>query len=122
MIGGEALVVGTVAGLLGAVGGPVVARWLRSLFVDHGVMPPGLRLVVSPFPMAAGLLATLLAGWAAARVSVRRTARIRPAEALAEAAVEAGPEPRRGPGAKPVALRLSPEPRRFDGVSHPRQV
>lgn len=99
MIGGEALLVGTVAGLLGAAGGLAVARWLRSLFVDHGVMPPDLRLVVSPFPMAAGLLATLLAGWAAARVSVRRTARIRPAEALAEAAVE----PRTPPLARTLA-------------------
>jgi putative ABC transport system permease protein len=88
MIGREALLVGAVAGLLGAAGGLGVARWLRALFVDHGVMPPNLRLVLSPFPMAAGLLATLVAGWAAARVSVRRTARIRPAEALAEAAVE----------------------------------
>ncbi|GAA2118286.1 FtsX-like permease family protein [Actinomadura alba] len=88
MIGREALLVGLAAGLLGAVAGLALARALRSLFLHYGVMPQNLGLVLSPFPMAAGLGATLLAGWAAARLSARRTARIRPAEALAEAAME----------------------------------
>ncbi|GAA4504651.1 FtsX-like permease family protein [Actinoallomurus oryzae] len=99
MIGREALLVGTGAGLAGAAGGLFVARWLRSLFVGHGVMPPNLGLVLSPFPMAAGLAATVLAAWAAARLSARGTVRLRPAEALAEAAVE-----RRRP---PVARTLA---------------
>ncbi len=88
MIGREALLVGTLAGLFGAAAGLVVARWLRALFVSHAVMPTNLGLVVSPFPMAAGLLVALLSGWAAARLSVRSTARIRPAEAMLDASVE----------------------------------
>ncbi|HEY7484346.1 MAG TPA: FtsX-like permease family protein [Streptosporangiaceae bacterium] len=96
MIGREALLVGAAAGVPGAAAGLGVARWLRTLFVDHGVMPANLALRLSPFPMAAALLATLIAGWAAARLSARRTARIRPAEALAEAAAE----PRRPPLAR----------------------
>lgn len=99
MIGREALLVGAVAGLLGAAGGLVLARWLRSLFVHYGVMPPNLGLVLSPFPMTAGLVATVLTGWIAARLSARRPARIRPAEALAEASVE----PRRAPWARTLA-------------------
>ncbi|MEV4180284.1 FtsX-like permease family protein [Streptosporangium canum] len=87
LIGGEALLVGLPAGLLGAVLGVGLAFWLRSQFVGLGVMPANLSLVVGFFPPAAAVLAVLGAAWTAARVSGRRTARIRPVEALGEAAV-----------------------------------
>ncbi|MFI6501138.1 FtsX-like permease family protein [Nonomuraea typhae] len=88
MIGGEALVVSAIAGTLGAAAGMLLGGWLIGRFVALGAVPGNLQLVLSPFPPAAGLLATLLAAWAAARVSARRTSRIRPVEALGEAAAE----------------------------------
>ncbi|KOG74580.1 hypothetical protein ADK38_40165, partial [Streptomyces varsoviensis] len=45
------------------------------------------RPAISVFPMLAAVVAVLLGAWAAARISARRIARIRPAEALTEAAV-----------------------------------
>lgn len=89
LIGGEALAISAVAGALGSGGGILLGFWLRARFVDLGAMPPNLRLVVSPFPAIAAVLTTLAAAWVAARVSARRTARIRPVEALGETAMPA---------------------------------
>lgn len=88
MIGGEALVVGVVAGLLGSAAGVGLAFWLRTRFVAYGAMPATLDLVLSPFPLFAAVLTTVLAAWVAARVSARRTARIKPVEALGDAALQ----------------------------------
>ncbi|GAB2467010.1 ABC transporter permease [Streptosporangium sandarakinum] len=89
MLGGEALLVGAVAGLIGAAVGIGLGFWLRSRFVALGAMPPNLRLVVSPFPVFAALAATVAAAWAASRLSARRAVRIRPVEALGEVALPA---------------------------------
>ncbi|MEU6407457.1 FtsX-like permease family protein [Microbispora sp. NPDC046933] len=90
LLGGEALLVGLAAGVIGSAAGIGLGFWLRGRFVELGAMPANLRLVVSPFPAAAALLAALAAAWAATRLSVRRTARIRPVEALGEAAMGGG--------------------------------
>ncbi|MEU7691867.1 ABC transporter permease [Microbispora hainanensis] len=87
LLGGEALLVGLAAGVIGSAAGVGLGFWLRGRFVELGAMPPNLRLVVSPFPAVAALLAAVAAAWAATRLSVRRTARIRPVEALGEAAL-----------------------------------
>ncbi|MER6170218.1 FtsX-like permease family protein [Streptosporangium sp. NPDC001681] len=87
LIGGEALMVSLGAGTLGALTGLGLGFWLRSRFVALGAMPENLALVLSPFPIFAALLATVGAAWAAARVSARRTTRIRPVEALGDAAL-----------------------------------
>ncbi|MFE3517170.1 FtsX-like permease family protein [Streptomyces sp. NPDC059166] len=87
LLGGEALLVAAVASVCGAGAGLGVGFWLRSKFVELGAMPEQLQLVVSPFPAVAAVLATLVASWAAARLSARRAARIRPVEALGEAAM-----------------------------------
>ncbi|MFJ2028435.1 FtsX-like permease family protein [Streptosporangium sp. NPDC087985] len=91
LLGGEALMVSLAAGLIGSAVGVGLGFWLRSRFVVLGAMPENLKLVVSPFPIFTALLATVVAAWAAARVSARRTARIRPVEALGDAAL---PTPR----------------------------
>lgn len=88
LIGREALLVGLVAGTLGSVAGLPVAYWLHGRFVSFGAIPETLQLTYGVFPFFAAIGATLLGAWAAARISARRTARIRPAEALSEAAME----------------------------------
>ncbi|WP_182908352.1 ABC transporter permease [Microbispora sp. H13382] len=90
LLGGEALLVGLAAGVIGSAAGIGLGFWLHGRFVELGAMPANLRLVVSPFPAAAALPATVAAVWAATRLSVRRTARIRPVEALGEAAMGGG--------------------------------
>lgn len=88
MIGREALLVGLAAGIAGALTGLPLAAWLHGRFVDSGVVPVTLERTAGIFPMFAAVGASLLGAWAAARITARRVARIRPAEALAESAVE----------------------------------
>ncbi|MFB7916482.1 FtsX-like permease family protein [Streptomyces sp. NPDC056061] len=95
MVGREALVVGVLAGVPGALGGLFLARWMHGRFVAVGALPDTLELTLSAFPPIAAVLATLLAAWGAARVSARRPSRVRPTEGLAEAALTAR---RQGPG------------------------
>lgn len=86
----EALLISLVAGLLGSGAGILLGAWLHGRFVSLGAVPANLGVVVSPFPAAAALLATVVAALVAARVSARRTASIRPVEALGEAVLPAG--------------------------------
>ncbi|MER5278529.1 FtsX-like permease family protein [Streptomyces sp. NPDC002809] len=88
LLGREALVVGAVAGVLGALAGLPLAGWLHSRFIDMGVVPATLERTAGILPACAALAVTLLGAWAAARISGRRIARLRPAEAMAESAVE----------------------------------
>ncbi len=90
MIGREALLVGLAAGVTGAFAGLPLAAWLHGRFVDAGVVPSTLERTAGIFPMCAAVGASLLGAWAAARITGRRIARIRPAEALSEATVERG--------------------------------
>ncbi|GAA1964204.1 FtsX-like permease family protein [Kitasatospora viridis] len=87
MIGGEALLVGALAGSLGACAGLPLGSWLHDRFVALDVIPANLPVVLSPFPVLIAAAATLLAGWGAARISARRAAAIRPVQALGEAEV-----------------------------------
>jgi putative ABC transport system permease protein len=88
LLGREALIVGAAAGIIGSLAGIPLGGWLHAEFVDMGAVPATLERTVSVFPVFAAVAATLLGAWAAARLSARRIARIRPAEALAEARVE----------------------------------
>ncbi|MFE0177428.1 FtsX-like permease family protein [Streptomyces sp. NPDC059002] len=88
LLGREALLVGAVAGVAGALAGIPLGGWLHGRFVEMGAVPATLERAVSVFPPFAALAATLLGAWAAARIAGRRIVRIRPAEALAEARVE----------------------------------
>lgn len=88
MIGREALLVGLVAGVAGAAAGLPLASWLHGRFVGSGVVPATLERTAGVFPMLAAIGTSLLGAWAAARITGRRIARIRPGEALAEAALE----------------------------------
>ncbi|MFJ2773052.1 FtsX-like permease family protein [Streptomyces sp. NPDC087300] len=88
LLGREALLVGAVAGVVGALAGIPLGGWLHGRFIDMGAVPATLERTVSVFPPLAALAATLLGAWAAARIAGRRIVRIRPAEALAEARLE----------------------------------
>ncbi|MER5181909.1 ABC transporter permease [Streptomyces sp. NPDC002896] len=88
LLGREALLVGAVAGTAGALAGLPLGSRLHDRFVAMGAIPATLVHTVSVFPPLAAVAATLFGSWAAARVASRRIARIRPTEALAEAAAE----------------------------------
>ncbi|WP_405570001.1 ABC transporter permease [Streptomyces phaeochromogenes] len=90
LLGREALLVGAAAGVAGALAGLPLGSWLYGRFVALGAVPATLQHTVSVFPLFAAVAATIIGAWAAARISSRRIARIRPAEALAEAAAERG--------------------------------
>lgn len=88
MIGREALLVGMLAGAAGCAVSVPVAVLLRRLLIHAGAIPGTLQLAISPLPMLAAIATAMTAGWIAARLAARRISRIRPAEALTEAAVE----------------------------------
>ncbi|MEU8772253.1 ABC transporter permease [Streptomyces sp. NPDC048606] len=90
LIGREALIVGLAAGVAGALAGLPLASWLHERFVAEGVVPATLEPTAGIFPVLAAVAASLLGAWTAARITGRRVARIRPAEALVEAAVDRG--------------------------------
>ncbi|WBB70704.1 FtsX-like permease family protein [Micromonospora sp. WMMD812] len=88
---GHALTVGAAGALAGLLAGAVLAPILGWLLVDAGLEPATFRVRYTLWPVAASLAAgptvALLAVWWTAR----RAARIRPLEALREAAVEQRP-------------------------------
>lgn len=91
MVHAEALVVGATAGLAGLLAGATLAPVLGRLLVDVGFEPATFQVRYEPWPVAGsfavGPVIALLAVWSASR----RAARVRPLEALREAAVEQRP-------------------------------
>src|SRR5690348_16508563 len=91
LVAGEAFVVSVVAVLL-ALPLSVAAAFLeKGLFTRAGMIPANLHIVVGWLPLVAGLVAAIVTTQSAAFVSARRAARIRPTEALREAAVQRRP-------------------------------
>ncbi|ADJ50839.1 ABC transporter permease [Amycolatopsis mediterranei S699] len=88
MVLGEALVVGLLAVGLAVVLGPVLGEWLFDQLAGHHVVPDVLRYEQGWVPALVAAGASLLAVVGASFVAGRRASRIRPTEALAEAAVE----------------------------------
>ncbi|WP_046733746.1 ABC transporter permease [Streptomyces humi] len=88
LLGREALIVGALAGTLGALLGLPLGAWLQNRFVALGAVPATLQHATGFLPPAVALAATLTGAWAAARIASRRMSRIRPTEALAESRVE----------------------------------
>ncbi|MFJ9247381.1 FtsX-like permease family protein [Streptomyces sp. NPDC101776] len=121
LLGREALIVGTAAGITGALLGLPLGAWLYDRFVALGAVPATLQHTTGVVPPLAALAATVFGAWAAARVASRRISRIHPAQALSEAATEpgvefgAGTEPGVRPGAEPepnLKRRARPGPSR----------
>ena len=84
----EALVVAVVAGAAGVWAGLAAARWLRGQFVSQGFVPGSFALRVSWLPPVVAIGGVMIAAVAAAWIAGLRASRIRPVEALREAAVE----------------------------------
>ncbi|MBV2156511.1 FtsX-like permease family protein [Kitasatospora sp. SUK 42] len=84
----EAMLVAPVAGALGVLPGLALAHWWFDQLVDRDAVPAGVRLDVGPLPMLAAVLACSLAALAAGFLAARRPSRLRPGQALGEAAVE----------------------------------
>ncbi|MFF2025934.1 FtsX-like permease family protein [Streptomyces sp. NPDC058171] len=84
----ETLLVAPLAGVLGCLPGIALATWWFGQLRDKGAIPASVDLALSWLPpaiaVAAVILTGLVAGWSAAR----RPSRVRPGQALADAAVE----------------------------------
>ncbi|WP_411152787.1 FtsX-like permease family protein [Streptomyces sp. A30] len=89
MVAAEAAVTGLVAGALGCPVGLALVYWLRDRFAGHGLVPPDFGLAISPLPFLAAVLVTVLTALVAVLSASGRATRIRPTEALGEAALEA---------------------------------
>lgn len=91
MMYGEALTIGIIGAGAGAVLGAVLAPLLSGVLVDSGFEPRGFTTSIDPLPLVgaflAGLAVAMLGVWAASR----RAAKVRPLEALRDAAVEKKP-------------------------------
>ncbi|WP_328472954.1 FtsX-like permease family protein [Actinoplanes sp. NBC_00393] len=83
MIAAETTVVGTLGAALGVIPG----IGLSYLFLA-GVAPAGFTLSISPLPVLVAMALCLLAARLGGRIAARRAARLRPVDALGEAAVE----------------------------------
>ncbi|MFI5706626.1 FtsX-like permease family protein [Kribbella sp. NPDC051620] len=88
MLMGEAAILGAIGSLIGIPTGLLASRWMGDQLISKGFVP-------ADFPMAMGVLAAPAAALlivalavVAALLAARRISAIRPAEALADAAVE----------------------------------
>lgn len=88
MILGEALLVSLPAVLLGVVPGVFLGRFLFKELGEHGVASPVIEFSQGWIPFAAGAGAAVLAAVGAALIAGRRSAKIRPVEALMEASLQ----------------------------------
>src|SRR5262249_25726204 len=84
----ESAVVGMVAAASGVWPGLAGATWLRGQFVSRGMVPDSFHVHLSWLPPVVAASAALLVAIEAAWIAGRRNSRIRPTEALGEAAVE----------------------------------
>ncbi|MFE2867826.1 FtsX-like permease family protein [Embleya sp. NPDC059259] len=87
MIAGEALILTAVGVALGATIGLASCGRVAELFRRAGVLPDRLEVTRGPLPVLAALLLGLLGTQLAALFAAFRAARIKPAEALREAAL-----------------------------------
>lgn len=90
----ETLKAGVPAALLGGALSLALGAAMHAAMVRKHVLPDGFGLSLSPLPVLAAIAITLLAAVGTALVASLRLSRIRPVEALGEAAVESADLPR----------------------------
>jgi len=88
MILGESLLVSIPAVLVGVVPGVFLGRFLFDELGSHGVASPVIEFSQGMIPFAAGAGAAVLAAIGAALIAARKSAKIRPVEALMEASLQ----------------------------------
>jgi putative ABC transport system permease protein len=88
MILGEALLVAVPAVAVGVVPGTFLGRFLFDQLSTHGVASPVIEFSQGWIPFAAGAGAAVLAAVGAALIAARKSAKIRPVEALTEASLQ----------------------------------
>ncbi|GAA1241819.1 ABC transporter permease [Kitasatospora nipponensis] len=84
----EAMLLAPLAGAAGVLPGLALAHWWFDQLVARGAIPAGVSLAVGPIPMVVAVGAGLLAALGAGYLAARRPSRMRPSQALGEAAVE----------------------------------
>ncbi len=90
MIVTEAALISLVAAAVGLPAGVAATGWVRGEMVARGLVPDDFPIRVGPLAATAAVLLIVAAAVLAALIAARRTARIRPVEALGESAVEPG--------------------------------
>ncbi|GLW75288.1 ABC transporter permease [Kitasatospora phosalacinea] len=88
-IAAEAVLVAPLAAAVGVLPGLALARWWFGELVARGAVPSGVVLGVGPLPVLAAVLTCTVTALAAGWFAARRSARMRPSQALGEA--NAGP-------------------------------
>jgi putative ABC transport system permease protein len=88
MILGEAMLVSLPAVLVGVIPGALLGRFLFDSLSSNGVASPDVTFYQGVIPFAAGAGAAVLAAVGAALMAARKSARIKPVEALVEASLE----------------------------------
>ncbi|MFI6262231.1 FtsX-like permease family protein [Micromonospora sp. NPDC051006] len=109
MVYGHALAVGAAGAIAGLLLGAALAPVLGRLLIDAGFEPATFRVRYTLWPVAASLAAGPLVALLAVGTAARRAARVRPLEALREAAAEQRPigRPRVVAGALLVAAGVA---------------
>jgi putative ABC transport system permease protein len=87
MLAGEALAIGLLAAAVGLLPGIWIAGLVGDALVDRGVVPDSFEIVAGWIPMVAAAGAAVLTSQLAVFAAGRRAGRIRPTQALTEAAV-----------------------------------
>ncbi|MFI6832967.1 ABC transporter permease [Kribbella sp. NPDC050241] len=88
MILGESMLVSIPAVLVGVVPGVFLGRFLFEELGSHGVASPVVEFSQGMIPFAAGAGAAVLAAIGAALIAARKSAKIKPVEALVEASLQ----------------------------------
>ncbi|MFK4090857.1 FtsX-like permease family protein [Kribbella sp. NPDC020789] len=89
MVIAETMVVGILGLVFGLLGGRLAGNWIFGLLTSGGIVPAQLRYDQGPLPFAGALLLTVVVLRVTVGLAAGKAARIRPIQALAEAAVPA---------------------------------
>ncbi|MBM7167950.1 ABC transporter permease [Streptomyces sp. G44] len=84
----ESLLVAPLAGAAGLLPGIALAHWWFGQLKEKGAIPEAVDLAVSAVPLAAAVGVALVTALLAGYLAARRPSRVKPGQALAEAAVE----------------------------------
>ena len=84
----ETLAIAAPAAVVGALLSLGLGALLHQVMTSQGVLPPGFALALGPLPVLGAALVTVLAAVGSAWLAGRRVSKIRPVQALGEAAVE----------------------------------